>query len=235
MSLGELIIWVSIAGMGRWALYRIGRAMRRDRDWSSQLEGLAEAKDLVPRKVDRGPGVHELKSAITWRLVKSWWSRNPSMDLPPSGSTVFTGQSNGLSISVDTVLVRKYWSNLYDEYLRIAVELPGFPRSLTMRPKGRISRIARLVGLKRVNRGAHCLSNLTVVFSSDPSDRDLEQGYLSTKRLRVLEEFEKRFGGVYIHDGMVFLVKHRRDKNKFNLNALYDNTILLVTRLVEAG
>jgi hypothetical protein len=70
------------------------------------------------------------------------------MDRPPMGSTIFKGKSNGLSMSLCTVLIRKYWNDSYDAYLRIAVELPEIPRSLIIRPTGRIRRIARLIGFK---------------------------------------------------------------------------------------
>jgi len=112
MSIGELIILLSAVGVGIWAFYSIRRAIRGDYDWASQLLDFAKDKALVARKVDRGSGVDEPDTKITWKLVKSWWSRNPSMNRPPSGSTIFKGMNNGLAIFIDTVLIRKCWNNM---------------------------------------------------------------------------------------------------------------------------
>jgi hypothetical protein len=114
------------------------------------------------------------------------------MNLPPSGSTVFKGRRNGLSIFIDTVLIRNYWNNLNDEYLRIAVDLPELSRSLTIHPTGRIRRTARLSGFKQAHRGTIHSGSLTAVFSSNLSERRSERRFLSIKRLGILEESEKK-------------------------------------------
>lgn len=235
MSLGEIITVASVVGVGIWAIYRIRRAMLGDHHWSSQLQEFAKDKALLPSKVDRGPGDYGLNTKITWKLLKSWSSRNPSMNMPAAGSTTFKGRSNGLAINMDTVLIRKHWSDLYEEYLRMAVEVPELPRSLTIYPTGRIRKIARLIGFKQASRGANQPGNLTLVFSSNPSERSREQNFLLVNRLGVLSEFEKTLGGVYVYDGKVFLIKRRKDASQFGLHALYDNIILLATKLVEAA
>lgn len=231
MRLGELITWVAVVGFGIWAFCRMRNAMRGDHEWSSQLLEFAKHKALIAHEVDGGPGVFEPATKITWKLVKRWWSRNPSMDRPPTGSTIFEGKSNGLSISMDTVLIRKYWTNLYDEYLRVAVELPEMPRSLIIYPTGRIRRVARLIGIQRARGGAIHPGNITAVLSSNPIDRGKEQSFLSLNRLRILAEFEEKLGGVYVYEGKVFLIKRRKGTNPSILNAVYDNIILLAKRL----
>lgn len=208
--------------------------MRSDHDWSSQLRDFAKKKALIAHEVDHGPGVFELDTKITWKLVKRWWSRNPSMDRPPMGSTIFKGMSNGLSISMDMVLIRKYWNNMYDAYLRISAELPELPRSLIIRPTGRMGRIARLFGFKEAHSGAIHPGNISAFFSSNPIDRGTEQSFLSINRLRILAEFEEKLGGVYVYEGKVFLIKRRKGTDPSHLNALYDNIILLATKLAVA-
>lgn len=117
----------------------------------------------------------------------------------------------------------------------MAVELPDLPRSLTIRPKGRIRRIASLIGLKQRCRDTTHPGNLSAAFSSSLSGLDAEQSFLSMDRLRIFEEFEKKLGGVYVYDGKVFLVKRRKSANQLDLNALYENAILLATKFVDAG
>jgi hypothetical protein len=73
------------------------------------------------------------------------------------------------------------------------------------------------------------------VFSSNPIERGKEQNYLSANRLRILAEFDEKIGGVYVYDGKVFLIKLRKVLNQTSLEALYENSILLATKLVEAG
>lgn len=113
------------------------------------------------------------------------------------------------------------------------MELPDLPRSLAIRPTGRIIRIARLLGFQRAFRGITPPGNLTAFFPSNPSERGTDQSFLSMNRLRILSEFEKKLGGVYVYDGKLFLIKHRKDTNRFSLCALYDNIVLLATKLVE--
>lgn len=235
MTLGDITLVAFFVAVGLWAVYRIRRSVLGDRRWSSQLQALAQDRALLPSRVDRGPGDCDLDTPITWKFLKNWTSRNPSVKMPEAGSTTFTGRSNGLAIHVDTVLMRKHWSDLYEEYLRMAVEVPDLPRSLTIYPTGRIGRIARRLGFKQASRGAVQPGNLTLVFSSNPSERSREQGFLSMNRLGVLSEFEKTLGGVYVYDGKVFLIKRRKDANRLGLHALYDNMILLATKLAEAG
>jgi len=231
MGFNEFIILILVIGIGIWAFRSIGRALRIDRNRLSQLQDFAEDKSLTPHEVDRGPGVYELNTQITGKLIKYWWSRNPSMDIPPAGSTVFKGEINGWAISLDTVLIRKYWTDLHDEYLRLAVELPELPRSLTIFPTSRIRKIVHRIGFKHDHHEPGQKDNLTVVFSSNPHEYAKEKSFLSMHRLRMLTEFEEKIGGVYIYDGKIFLIQRRKGAGQLNLYALYDNIIELAAKL----
>jgi hypothetical protein len=74
----------------------------------------------------------------------------------------------------------------------------------------RIRRIARLIGIRQASGGAIHPGNITVVFSSNPRDRGTEQDFLSMNRLGILAEFEEKFGGVYVYEGEVFLIRRRK-------------------------
>jgi hypothetical protein len=156
------------------------------------------------------------------------------MHTPPEGSTIYKGKHNGLAIIIDRVLVRRhYWNNVVDEYIRIAAELPKLPRSLTIYPMGRIRRIARLIGLKQAYHDTIQKDCLVTVFSSNQSERRGEQFFLTTRRLRILVEFEEKLSGVYIYDGKIYLIKRRKDSSQLNPHALYDDLIGLATILNE--
>jgi hypothetical protein len=75
--------------------------------------------------------------------------------------------------------------------------------------------------------------NITVVFSSNPSERGTEQSFLSMNRLGILSAFEEKLGGVYVYEGKVFLIRRRKGTNPSMLNALFDNIILLATIVLD--
>jgi len=82
--------------------------------------------------------------------------------------------------------------------------------------------MAHLIGFGQAYRGAALPGNLTDSFSSNPTERCTEQSFLSMNRLRILDEFEKKIGGVYVFAGKVFVIKRRKEANRINLKALRD-------------
>jgi hypothetical protein len=222
MTFAETLVLVSILGLAGWALYSMPRATRHDADWHDALRSFAKTKGLIEATVEKAPGEFDSNAHITWKTIKRVWSRNPAVAAPNKGSMVFKGTNNGFPFIMDEVWIRKYWTNLHDAYLRMAVELPGLPVALVAYPADRIGRLARGVGSTPRSTDRPQRANLTIEFSATATDRAKARDYLSAHRVRLLEEFEEALGGVYVFGGRLFVIRRRDTGKQIDLITLYD-------------
>lgn len=184
----NLLILAIVLGLGGWVLYKkIWRSIRSDSEWRVELQHFARTKNLVEETVMRGPGEYNLDTKITWQWLKNIWSRNPAMTTPPQGSTVFKGTLKGFQFFVDTVLIRKSYADWDDEFLRMAIKLPGILPSLTIYPADRIRRFVS--GVKLMQRPCYHgqVGRSTVAIQSNAGDHAGERDFLTSWRLRILE------------------------------------------------
>lgn len=222
MTFADMLIVVSVPALAGWAFYSMRRAMRHDVRGRAELKDFAKTKGLAEGVAKKAPGEFDSNTPITWKIIKRAWSRNPAMGLPIKGAAVFTGTNNGFPFVMDEVRIRKWWTNLHDAYLRMAVELPGLPATLVIYPASGIGRSGRGVGStpSSSNRGER--ANLTIRFSAAAGERASERGYLTSHRARLLMKLEEALGGVYIYGGKLFVIRRRDIGKQIDLNNLYD-------------
>lgn len=233
MDSADILILASVLGLGGWALYRkIPRSIRSDNEWRIELQHFTRTKNLVEETVAKGPGEYALDTKITWKWIKNVWSRNPATTTPPKGSAVFKGTLKGFEFFVDTVLIRKSFADWDDEYLRMTIILPGIPPTLTIYPAGRMKRLVS--GVKLTQRPPYHgqAGGSTAIFSTNAGDHARERDFLTNRRLRILEEFEEKSGGVYVYDRKISLIKRRNGARQINLHAVYNDLYVLTTKLI---
>lgn len=216
MTFAEIFLVISILALAGWAFYSMRRAMRHDADWRSALKDFAKTKGLVETTAEKAPGEFDSNAPITWKAIRRAWSRNPAVAAPIKGSVVFRGANNGFPFVMDEVWIRKYWTNLRDPYLRMAIELPGIPATLAISPSGRLGRRSRGVG-SRSQR-----ANLTIRSSAAAGEHARERSFLTAHRFRVLGELEEAVRGVYVYGGKLFVIRRTDRGRQIDLNTLYD-------------
>jgi len=222
MSFDEILVLVFVLGFAAWAFHSMRRGARHDADWNYLLKAFAVSRGLTAVTVERAPGEFDSKTPITWKMIKRVWSRNPAVAAPIKGSIAFKGTNRGYPFLLDEVWIRKYWANLHDAYLRMAVELPGLPATLVIYPAGRMRRSARGNGSSARFAAPLRRANLTTEFSAGATDRARERSYLTADRIRTLEELEEALGGVHIHGGKLFVIRRRRSGRQVDLDILFE-------------
>lgn len=225
MTFEDILVSVLVAGFAVWAFIRLRKAIRTDREWSSPVREFVASKALIEKEVEWGPSIAAPDTEINWQWLKRGFSRNPAISGPLPG-TLFI--SEGGDFALDEVRVRKSWTGVSDQFLRLSMKMPGAPSTLSVRPAGMVRRLRNRMW--RPSEGA-CRGNLTCRFSSAPADRAREQGFLTRRRCRILEQAQNDPGGIYIHGGWIYLIRKRNRNESIDLYSLYDELAALASRL----
>ncbi|MDX1632655.1 MAG: hypothetical protein R3234_12370 [Thermoanaerobaculia bacterium] len=96
---------------------------------------LASRHGLEARRAEGPEPVREIDGA--W--LKKAFSRRVSRSVPGGGQLVLEGTFEGFTLVVDSVAVRKWWTDSQDFYTRIIVEVPGAPEEIDLRSVGWLS------------------------------------------------------------------------------------------------
>jgi hypothetical protein len=211
-----------------WALRSLVRALGTETRRRELLRAFAAERGLREKEA----GERHSDMDVTVEGLRRAWSRDPALADPPRGSRVFEGTLHGLSLVVDEVWIKKWWTNSRDAHLRMAVELPGLPPGIRVRPAGRMRRIARAVSRGGQSGPEGRPSRLEVAFSEPVEDRAREEGFLTPDRVRTLEDYEGA-GDAYLQGGRLLLIRPWRATRKPELVRLHEEIGLLARRLVE--
>lgn len=116
-----LILLTFFLFFGAWSFRKIFRAIAKDRKIKVVWMSFARAKNLTETVLEQNEsGI----TKITMTVLKQGWSRNPVKSRPGVGSHGYSGTNNGLPFFMDSVQIKKRWTDLMDTYTRMAIKVP---------------------------------------------------------------------------------------------------------------